>query len=222
MPEIDDPQKSADRAEVLVRFREVRGHLLKSAREFDAGDHSEALRMAVAVRNLSYEGGAGHSILTQLGAKPKMLWRSFYTPFGFDVPAGTPTVASCLHGIRVAADGSMSLMPLDFAPDGREVAYDEWWTGEPVVQFGSGNTTRMQLVLGLANQDGGAHVDLNGRHISALFASSPTFLSRRGAELEVSEQRAAQRDLLQIQMRTVANEVIHSIDNAEKGGLIPP
>ena len=220
MTEVDEAPNDPDRDDVLVRFSDIRGHLVKSARDFDSGDHSEALRMALAVRTLSYDEGRGRSVLTQLGAKPDMVWRSFYVPFGLDIPPGTPTFSSSLHGLHVAADGSSYLEPLDFGQEGRFVSYNSWWTAEPVVQFGEGNITRKQLVLGLANQDGGGHVDLAGHHISTLFAASPTFLSRDGAALHGSAQRASQRDLLQIQMRTVASEVLHSIENAEQAGLI--
>ncbi|MGH1524236.1 hypothetical protein ACRAWC_09450 [Leifsonia sp. L25] len=220
MTEVDEAQDGAERAEVMVRFREHYSFLMKSAREFDAGDHSEALRMALSVRTISYDDGPGDSALLQLGAKREMLWRSFYIPPALDIPEDTPEIGSSLHGIAYAADGSTYLEPLDFGPDGRYVPYDDWWTGEPVVQFGDASITRKQLVLGLANQDGGAHVDLAGHHISALFAGSPTFLSRDGAEKQRSEQRASQRDLLQIQMRAVASEVLHSINRAEQAGLI--
>lgn len=208
------------RTGVMVRYRENLGFLARSAQAFDAGDHAEALRLATTVRNLSYDEGYGDSILKQIGAKPAMLWQSSYVPFAMEVPEGTPIAGVSLYGIALAADGSTYLEPLDFGPDGREVSYDDWWAVEPVVQFGDSQITRRQLVLGLANQDGGAHVDLTGNHIAALFAASPELVRPGGGPLEDAEQLAFQRDLLQVQMRTVANEVHHSITNAERAGLI--
>lgn len=217
----DEAKDGFERAEVMIRFRENLGFLVTSARHFDSGVHAEALRLAMTVRNLSYEGGQGDSILTQIGAKPGMRWQSYYTPFAMEVPEGTPVFGSSLYGMVFAADGSTSLEPLDFGPNGRQVSYDDWWTGEPVIEVGEDRFTRKQLVLGLANQDGGGHVDLTGDKISALFANSPKFLREDGTEFQGVEQRALQRDLLQTQMRTVANEVFHSIRNAAHAGLIP-
>jgi hypothetical protein len=124
--------------------------------------------------------------------------------------------------VRVARsrEPGVTLEPLDFGAEGRSVSYDDWWNVEPVVGFGDGHITRRQLVLGLTNQDGGAHVDLDGSHITVLFAASPKLAREDGAELPDAVQLAFQRDLLQIQMRTVANEVLHSIANAQKAGFI--
>jgi len=220
MTEVNDAADGSGHEDVMIRFKENMGFLISSARAFDSGDHAEALRLAAVVRTLSYDEGRGHSILTQLGAKPKMLWRSYYTPFGLDIPEGTPVFGSSLHSVAFAADGSSYLEPVDFGGEGRQMSYDEWWVGEPVVEFGEGHITRRQLVLGLVNQDGGAHVDLAGDHITALFAGSPTFLRPDGTEMEGAEQRLFQRDVLQIEMRTVANELFHSIRNAAHAGLI--
>lgn len=216
----DKPTSHTDRAAVLIRYRENLGFLLKSAAAFDAGDHAEALRMATAVRTLSYDAGQGDSILTQIGTKPRMRWRSFYVPFALEVPEGASVFGSSLHGTVQSADGPTRFGPLDFGADGRQVSYEEWWAGEPVVEFGEGHVSRRQLTLGLANQDGGAHVDLTGSHITALFAGSPKFAREDRIELEAGEQLALQRDLLQIQMRTIATEVLHSIRNAQVAGLI--
>lgn len=213
-------QGKRERAALMIRYRENLGFLVKSARGFDSGDHAEALRMATAVRTLTYDEGRGHSVLTQIGAKPVMKWRSFYTPFGLPVPEGTRMIGSSLHGSVFGADGFSHEEPLDFGAEGNAVSYDDWWKVEPVVEFGDGHITRKQLILGLANQDGGAHVDLDGREITALFAASPRLAPEDGAELPEAVQLAYQRDLLQIQMRTVTTEVLHSITNAQKAGLI--
>ncbi|WP_056310714.1 hypothetical protein [Microbacterium sp. Leaf159] len=211
MVEDDEPHGRFERAALTVRYRENLGFLAKSAKAFDCGDHAEALRMATAIRTLSYDEGRGSSILMQMGAKSGMQWRSFYIPFASEMPPGTHAFGSSLHGLAFGEGGSMFLMPLDFGPDGRKVSYEDWWAGEPVVQFSDGHVTRKQLVLGLANQDGGAHVDLPGRHITSLFESSPTFVRENHAELQGEDQVAHQRDLLHVQMRTVANEVLHSL-----------
>lgn len=198
--------------DVLIRFHETMGFLSKSAAAFDAGDHSEALRLATAVRTLTYDEGYGDSVLTQLGVKDRVQWRSFYVPFGFDVPPDTPMFGTALYGHVMGGDGH-SIMPLDLGAEGRTVPYSEWWTVEPVIQFGDGHNTRAQLVLGLANQDGGTHVDLKGKHLTALRSGSPTVVVE-GRDVEAVEQRALQRNLLHVQMRAVASEVLHTINRA--------
>lgn len=220
MVDDDKPTSQVERAAVMIRYRENLGFLMKSAAAFDAGDHAEALRLATAVRTLSYDDGRGDSILTQIGAKPRMEWRSFHAPFALGVSEGASVFGSSLHGTIYSGDGSTRFGPLDFGPDGRQVSYEDWWAGEPVVEFGEGHVSRRQLTLGLANQDGGAHVDLTGSYITALFAGSPNFAREDEVELQAEEQLALQRDLLQIQMRTIASEVLHSITNAQVVGLI--
>ncbi|WP_146069817.1 hypothetical protein [Cryobacterium sp. M15] len=220
MVEMNSGRDERERIQLKIRYRENLGFLVKSAHAFDSGDHSEASRMATAVRTLTYDGGNGRSILAQIEAKPRIKWRSFYTPFAFEAEEETRMIGSSLHGSVIEPNGFSHEEHLDFGAEGRSVSYDEWWQVEPVVEFGDGHTTRQQLVLGLANQDGGAHVDLDGKHITALLAASPRLAQNDGADVPEEMQLAFQRDLLQIQMRTVANEVLHSITNAQKAGLI--
>ncbi|MBF4635787.1 hypothetical protein ITJ38_15350 [Agreia pratensis] len=134
--------------------------------------------------------------------------------------ADTPAYGSSLFGLVWGQNDSQSLEPLDFGPDGRTASYEAWWIEEPVIEFGARHITRRQLVLGLANQDGGAHVDLHGKHISELRESSPTFLDETGEALPYNAQTFRQRELLHIQMRAVTAEFMHSISNSRAANLV--
>ena len=70
------------------------------------------------------------------------------------------------HGLlqlRISPSGSSYHAPFDDRPPHilRWVSFDEWWS-EIVFDDRKGNTlTRKQLILTLANKEGGAHVDPN-------------------------------------------------------------
>ncbi|MFI6779303.1 hypothetical protein [Nocardia sp. NPDC050412] len=160
--------------------RQIR-YLTTSARLFDEGDESEAVRLAVTLRVLLHDTPKSHSLLQLAGLKSGMEFLDTAIVGGTDICAGhfvvkveykTPEGATGLA--PSGQDGLVEVVP---APDGggRIVAplrrrghetlkpFQEWWT-TCVIDTASGAKTfsRKQLVWLMANRDGGAHVDPRG------------------------------------------------------------
>lgn len=146
------------------------GYLQRSARDFDDGELDEAHRLAVTVRVLCHDTRQSTSLLTQLGWKDSM---------GFmdsSHPAEPPTmeiegrvvqaVGWVHHGLgrlRMGGGGPARIVPyFDDVPlrNQREpVPFDHWWTNTILTDGREQPWTRKELVLAMANKDGGAHVD---------------------------------------------------------------
>jgi hypothetical protein len=132
--------------------------LTKSCDEFDRGDQTEAKRIAVALRILLHHGGQSHSLLHQVGLADVLFFdsaedvdrRNLLPTFGLTQVA--------LHdsGAAYVAPGPASL------PLGRPIwliPFKYWWTKAVISMPGDFDLTRKDLVLTMANQNGGAHVD---------------------------------------------------------------
>ncbi len=142
------------REQLVVQIR----HLRRSADEYDAGDESEAQRLAVTIRNLVHDKSGSTSLLAHLGAKSTL----HYVDTRPQMPPGLPPGAIMLHAglvmVRFGANGSRFVPTLD----GREqtlVDFDVWWSNPFVTDSHGTAFARSDFVMSLANQDGGAHID---------------------------------------------------------------
>lgn len=152
-----DPSEYREQLETQVRL------LRRSASHYDEGDRSEAQRLAVIVRLLVHDTHNSASLLTHLGVKDSL--RYFDTrptlPPGF--PPGTIMLHSGLVQMRMPlGGGDVEYEPHLSTDDPLRSAWTDfadWWR-RPVVTDQLGNEfPRADLVLALANQDGGAHID---------------------------------------------------------------
>ncbi|VDS10738.1 hypothetical protein PARHAE_03957 [Paracoccus haematequi] len=143
------------------RFVSQLGFLQRSMEAYDAGAHDEVLRMAVALRTLLHKSRTSHPLVEQVHLQD------------------TPLLSRC----RLAAGNLISEFPLammmmgddetvyvpllndfPFAPS-RYLKASEWQDERVIVLREMGqeqSLTRWDLVLALANQDGGAHSDPDG------------------------------------------------------------
>jgi hypothetical protein len=145
-----------------LTVRELEEHLAEqlslleaSADAFDQGAKAEAKRMAASLRILLHDTARSLSLLGQLGRKAICF---FDSAFDFDpnsrVPySGLITMVGFPPPPRYQA-------PLDELPSGfREKPFDQWWSAPIFVDQNRREITRKKLVLTIADQDGGAHVD---------------------------------------------------------------
>lgn len=128
-----------------------------SADAYDRGFNGEAKRLAVCIRVLLHDTNQSVSLFEQLKIKRKM---SFVGSPNFNDPKNG--ISECdLTAMRIGNPPAYKPMLSNF-PGGVDWAYlpfDTWW-GEPVIRLPSKTTfTRKELILWLANKDGGAHVD---------------------------------------------------------------
>ena len=179
-----------------------------SSRSFDGGFEGEANRLAAAIRVLVHDTGSSKSLLGQLGQKsiqfyetsiPRNL-RSIMTYSGLAAIEGTP------EGAKYVAFLDM----LPSAPPPRWVSFDEWWNRVIFVDQKGSETSRRDLILAVANKDGGAHVDpildekyadLSRRNSLAWRFSSP----RGDVPLEGPEKAA---------VRQITHEILKSLNPA--------
>jgi hypothetical protein len=129
--------------------------LLASAVRYDSVVMTEAKRMAQSVRILVHDKDLSKSLLNQLGR----LSESFCDTALRNPIAMQPRHHAALVG-AATADGQARAVPfLDGARDVRWVPFSEWWNRTVLVDGQANSFTRNTLVLAVANQDGGAHID---------------------------------------------------------------
>lgn len=142
------------RAELEAHFRDHIDFLESSADAYDRGKDGEAKRLAVSLRVLLHDTDASHSLLGQLDRRTGSF---ISTALPYEEANTMP------HGglVMVAADGPKSkyVAMLDQVPFQRWLPFEDWWNEAVFVDKERRSLSRKQLVLAVANQDGGAHVD---------------------------------------------------------------
>lgn len=162
------------REDATAALRANLGFLRRSGEAFDDGEVSEAMRIAVTIRVLVHETRRSHSILGILGVKDRL--RLIDTA---DRPP-TPDAEGVLHwsmGFGLAAvtivDGALQyIAPLDGRPRLEPALFEQWWERPIVADMAQNAFSRSDMVLHLANQEGGAHYDEELRQPYADLAKS--------------------------------------------------
>lgn len=135
--------------------------LKKSCEEFDRGEllELEALQISVRLRVLWHSSKQSVGLVARLNLLNEVVDTAFLVPPTF-VIAGSPEPTSDEHRL-FAIGGSRSYAPVfDYGPAGvSKLPFKQWWDGT-ILSDGEGHKfTRKNLVLSVANTDGGAHVD---------------------------------------------------------------
>lgn len=148
------------RTEMEAQLREQIGFLITSCKLYDGGSHVEAKRLAGNLRILFHETRNSRSLLGQLHLR-EIAWfdtANVYDPHNlvshvglisirFDEPSGRiPWLIP-----KGTADGKL-----------KKSKFNKWWS-DPVIVAVAGQKrsffSRQNLVLNVADTDGGAHVD---------------------------------------------------------------
>jgi hypothetical protein len=126
--------------------------------EYDSGFEPAAKRIALALRVLLHHRGQSRALLHQLGLREGCFLDtagSFKPPDNYAPEFKLLAIEMTFQAVRflpLVAVGS------DIERE-QMVPFDEWWT-EPVLKDSKGNRfSRSDLVLHVADADGGAHVD---------------------------------------------------------------
>jgi hypothetical protein len=151
-------------ADLVDRLREQLQFIDGSCRGYDHGDIWEATRLAVPVRVLLHDTAKSHSLLAQLAVKESFK----YLDTTLRSPWPEPDTAEPNHllsdpGLAAIAyyEDSLEYVPRCYtgSDSGRWVDFHEWWQS-PISRDVEGRTLwRRHIVLQLANNHGGAHVD---------------------------------------------------------------
>jgi hypothetical protein len=145
-------------------LREQIDFMIASAIQFDNGFEGEAKRLSIAIRILVHDTSRCSALLTQLN-KMNIL---FYDSASVFNPRNLAT-SNCLTVMRATlgekkGSGGDYIAPLDdlaaVKNEDRKVSFDRWWRRNIIYRDNSGSLfTRRDLVLNVADKEGGAHVD---------------------------------------------------------------
>lgn len=143
-----------------------------SAREYDAGEKDEAIRIATSLRVIFHQTPSSTSLLAHLQALYTRIMTSVGKP---PYPQDWCTPLALIRGKihfpeRHAKDcphhqAITFVEPATYQPRlaelrlTRQVQAPDWWGNEPAMILHHKKTTRKDIVLWAANKDGGAHVD---------------------------------------------------------------
>ena len=153
------PEYPQTSQELESQLSEQLDHIRASAERFDEGVTSEAKRLALAIRILVHDrGSSSQSLLGQLGRKGIKFFDSApeFDPTNLAGHWGLVVMAVRRHGPQ----GSSYLAPLDdLSQPARLTTFDQWWNAVVFQDSEKRQITRRGLILSVADQDGGAHVD---------------------------------------------------------------
>ncbi len=188
-------------------------HISASCAIFDAGDESEAVRIAVALRILFHDAGQSVSIFKHLGWKNSS---TMFSSLGANFPLGAHTAF-----LRIAVDLNavhpVRAIPLLSELGWKLTSVDDWWS-EVVYEENGSTYSRKRFILGASDKDGGAHVDRtvepfysNLENGLKMFSISPQNLVYTGgpAPFDQTKDQYAQNAHLAI-LRQFGHEVLAS------------
>jgi hypothetical protein len=148
--------------ELQEHLQEQIAFLHSSIAAYDAGAPSEAKRLAVALRVLLHDTPQSRSLLGQLGLKDRLFYDSStyeaYNERPWDVAVYTGLLGLC---ISIGSNETSCVPALDHTGDqpAEWVDFDTWWNMVVIRDEVENTFSRRDLVLTMANRDGGAHVD---------------------------------------------------------------
>lgn len=129
--------------------------LQASIERYESGHEHEALRMAAAIRILCRDTKVSHALLSQLGLRDSWLWIDTGRPKG----PKRPVILGMLHLELPVGYSGRWVAPLEHSKNVIRSSFSEWWS-DKILLDNEGNTySRSDLVVQLANPNGGSHVD---------------------------------------------------------------
>lgn len=126
-----------------------------SVEKHDTGEPLEAKRLATTMRVLLHKTPNSHALLFQLGMESLPFYDSAATYDEYSLASHME-----LTCIALGLDPKPRILPLlDSSPNTAAwVSFNDWWNKIVVADVKRHPFTRKDLVLALANKDGGAHV----------------------------------------------------------------
>jgi hypothetical protein len=141
--------------ELKAHLEDQISFLRASADAYDSGFEGEAKRIAVAIRVLMHDTRQSTSLLSQLGLKS-----GHFLDTSLPISPDNMTPHSGLIVTAMGSGGAKYCAPLDDGIDQPTLRdFDQWWNTPVFVDSQKRDVSRKELVLAVANQDGGAHVD---------------------------------------------------------------
>lgn len=131
------------------------------ADSYDRGDKIAAKSIATTIRVLLHDSQTSHSLLGQLNKKDGLFFDSSFSP---KVPETGRMVVGSFYGLIGIFVGDKSSCYVPFLDDipqktPAHVKFNDYWKKVIFIDNKKKSFTREDIVLAVANQDGGAHVD---------------------------------------------------------------
>jgi hypothetical protein len=148
--------------DLISDLKEQLVFLRSSCDAYDAGNMSEAKRIALPIRVLLHDTDKSKSVFKQLDIKDRVRFLDTAHPYYKD----NLHPSSCLTSICFSSDGKANIAkvtPLlstykNFQVEAKYTSFSEWWNGV-IIDDKSQEFTRKDVILSVVNTDGGAHVD---------------------------------------------------------------
>ena len=145
------------KGELKAELREQLILLRHSCETYDRGLEAAGKHISLSLRVLVHEHGRSRSLLDQLGLRTGL----FFDSTGPLNPRNMLTECN-LVGFQMSDDGArfMPIVAMEFeSQNARSIPFVDWWNA-PVLKDNKRRTfSRRELVLNVADTDGGAHVD---------------------------------------------------------------
>jgi hypothetical protein len=166
--EIREVRKIVSDVDFVRQLAEQLNSMEASAREYDAGNPDEAIRIARGLAAIFHLTPESQSLLASLQARLTRVLTSvekppyphdWYSPLAeaqgqFQFPEIHAGASRTSQAITVV--GSQRFQPLlDRKKLSRQVQAPEWWGNEPVIILRGKKTTRKDIVLRASGRDGG-------------------------------------------------------------------
>jgi hypothetical protein len=147
------------RAELERHLAEQVGFLRASCDRYDEGHEAEHRRIATSIRILCHERRQSRALLAQLGYLST--WRFLDTAGALPPASPNAFVSPPLARFRQKLDDAGEVV-MGWAPslrsDGARIVFFRWWK-KPVLNARTDSFSRRDLIMSVADTDGGAHVD---------------------------------------------------------------
>lgn len=203
----EKPMKyTKDYSDMMKHFKEQRSFMKRSMQSYDSGFEDEAQRIATIIRILLHDTNKSTSLFKHLDLKNKV---QFLSTAGGYIPANLLSY----EGILAASRGGYYL-PVSSGSDKVEGIlhqFDDWWN-QIILDDKANLFTRKDLILEVANTDGGAHVDDKLNEAYANLIKNHTLSGKISI---AGESYPFRNSPVYACIRQIAFELLYSIDLSE-------
>jgi hypothetical protein len=151
-------KRALTKEDLARHLKEQIGFIQRSVAAFDEGYEDEAKRLALTVRVMVHDTKKCASLFTQLGMKNSLQFCDSAWPHN---QRSLISYGGLVCHASGAANNTLRYLAfLDHSPfPAKNVDFDEWWNALVFSKPDNTALSRRDLVLTVADQDGGAHVD---------------------------------------------------------------
>jgi hypothetical protein len=188
-----------------------------SGHGYDSGAEHEAKRLSVPIRTLVHDTRMSTSLLKQMGVKDQLGWVDRGPP---EPPPGVQVIGFGLCVIRHRFDTGVSAYEPSIrnaAPDRLHapVSFTDWWERPILSDQQDHKFSRRDLVLAVANKDGGAHIDaeLDERYRALSLENS--------LGMTQEPDRPIANSVVLASVRQIAEELLQTLDGITWSGDEP-